>query len=36
MKIGYDARLINQTGVGRYIQNTLPYLIKNKKINGVF
>ncbi len=31
MKIGYDARLINQTGVGRYIQNTLPYLIKNKK-----
>ena len=32
MKIGFDARLINETGVGRYIRNLLPRLIqKNKK-----
>jgi len=32
MKIGFDARLINETGVGRYIRNLLPLLIgKNKR-----
>jgi glycosyltransferase involved in cell wall biosynthesis len=31
MKIGFDARLINETGVGRYIQNLLPLLIKSNK-----
>ena len=27
MKIGFDARFIKQTGVGRYIQNILPLMI---------
>jgi len=31
MKIGFDARLINETGVGRYISNILPLLIKQNK-----
>lgn len=31
MRIGFDARLINQTGVGRYISNILPLLIKQNK-----
>lgn len=31
MKIGYDARLIDETGVGRYIKNTLPILAKSTK-----
>ena len=32
MNIGFDARLIKETGVGRYIKNLLPLLIsKNKK-----
>lgn len=31
MKIGFDARLINETGVGRYISNILPNLIKQNK-----
>ena len=31
MKIGYDARLIDETGIGRYIKNTLPYLTRSTK-----
>lgn len=31
MKIGFDARLINETGVGRHISNILPLLIKQSK-----
>ena len=33
MKIGIDARLINQTGVGRYIRNLIDNLEKIDKIN---
>lgn len=33
MKIGIDARLINETGVGRYIQNLLKWLNKLDKVN---
>ena len=36
MRIGFDARLINETGVGRYIQNIIPHLVLNKKVNWVF
>jgi len=33
MKIGIDARLINQTGVGRYIRNLISYLAPIDKKN---
>ena len=33
MKIGFDARLINETGIGRYIRNILPQMIKANKRN---
>ncbi len=33
MRIGFDARLINETGVGRYIKNILPQMIKQNKKN---
>lgn len=33
MRIGIDVRLINETGVGRYIQNIVPKIVKNKKVH---
>ena len=33
MKIGIDARLINETGVGRYIRNLLSELARIDKVN---
>lgn len=33
MKIGFDARLINESGVGRYIRNVLPLIIKKNRKN---
>ncbi|MBP7860016.1 glycosyltransferase family 4 protein [Patescibacteria group bacterium] len=32
MRIGIDTRLINETGVGRYIQSIVPFIVKNKKV----
>lgn len=33
MKIGFDARMLNETGVGRYIRNILPLLIQSNSKN---